>query len=168
LLSGGVYITKIEPRWIEIVSGQAPNRGLPASLQGFPIAQLSDLHVGPHVKVEDVHQVVEIADKLGPDLVVLTGDYVSESAQHGAACASELAALKLSTASTPSWAITTFGRTRSWWLPICARQGWTCCATSTVGSKEMWLYTNRGIGLIAPAVRFLCRPEITLLRLQVL
>jgi predicted MPP superfamily phosphohydrolase len=31
---------------------------------------------------------------------------------------------------------------------------------------EMWLYTNRGVGLIAPPVRFLCRPEITLLRLQ--
>jgi predicted MPP superfamily phosphohydrolase len=33
---------------------------------------------------------------------------------------------------------------------------------------EMWLYTNRGVGLIAPPVRFLCRPEITLLRLQAL
>jgi predicted MPP superfamily phosphohydrolase len=33
---------------------------------------------------------------------------------------------------------------------------------------EMWLYTNRGIGLVAPPVRSLCRPEITLLRLQAL
>ncbi len=27
--------------------------------------------------------------------------------------------------------------------------------------KEMWLYTNRGIGVVGPPVRFNCRPEIT-------
>ena len=32
-----------------------------------------------------------------------------------------------------------------------------------VGS--MWLYTNRGIGVIAPPVRFNCRPEVTLFTL---
>ena len=26
---------------------------------------------------------------------------------------------------------------------------------------EMLLYTNRGIGMLPPRVRFLCRPEIT-------
>ena len=26
---------------------------------------------------------------------------------------------------------------------------------------EMWLYTNRGVGYVSPAVRFNCRPEIT-------
>ncbi len=31
--------------------------------------------------------------------------------------------------------------------------------------NEMWLYTNRGIGLIGPPVRFNCPPEITLLTL---
>jgi predicted MPP superfamily phosphohydrolase len=30
----------------------------------------------------------------------------------------------------------------------------------------MWLYVNRGIGIIRPAVRFNCRPEITLLTLR--
>jgi len=29
----------------------------------------------------------------------------------------------------------------------------------------MWLYTNRGIGVIAPPVRFNCRPEVTLFTL---
>ena len=27
--------------------------------------------------------------------------------------------------------------------------------------RDMWLYTNRGIGLIGPPVRFCCRPEVT-------
>ena len=31
--------------------------------------------------------------------------------------------------------------------------------------EQMWLYTNRGLGTIRPAVRFNCRPEITLITL---
>lgn len=30
---------------------------------------------------------------------------------------------------------------------------------------DMWLYTNRGVGMIEPAVRFNCRPEITVFTL---
>ncbi len=36
---------------------------------------------------------------------------------------------------------------------------------SVVGS-ELQVYTNRGVGLIAPPVRFNCRPEVTLLTLK--
>ena len=258
LLSGRVYITKIEPRWIEIVRVDVPIRGLPAPLQGFTIAQLSDFHVGPHVKAEDVHRAVEMANKLGPDLVVLTGDYVSESAQHSAACAGELAALKAEhgvhaiLGNHDFWTDAAVvaanlrqvgldvlrnehrrlevGDTILWLVGIedvwsgkpdlgAALDGVPQKATTVllvhepdfadqvtrhnislqlsghshggqvrlpfVGAPilpylahkypyglrrigEMWLYTNRGIGLVAPPVRFLCRPEITLLRLQAL
>jgi len=30
---------------------------------------------------------------------------------------------------------------------------------------RMWLYTNRGIGIVSPPVRFNCRPEVTLISL---
>jgi predicted MPP superfamily phosphohydrolase len=29
----------------------------------------------------------------------------------------------------------------------------------------MWLYASRGIGVIAPPIRFNCRPEVTLITL---
>ncbi len=32
--------------------------------------------------------------------------------------------------------------------------------------KEMWQYTNRGVGMVEPAVRFNCRPEITVFTLK--
>jgi predicted MPP superfamily phosphohydrolase len=32
-------------------------------------------------------------------------------------------------------------------------------------AQAMWVYTSRGLGLIEPAVRFNCRPEVTLLTL---
>jgi uncharacterized protein len=33
-------------------------------------------------------------------------------------------------------------------------------------ADAMWVYTNRGIGVVSPPVRFNCRPEITLLTLR--
>jgi uncharacterized protein len=32
--------------------------------------------------------------------------------------------------------------------------------------RQMWQYTNRGVGMIEPSVRFNCRPEITIFTLQ--
>ncbi|MFN8411942.1 MAG: metallophosphoesterase [Anaerolineales bacterium] len=32
--------------------------------------------------------------------------------------------------------------------------------------REMWQYTNRGVGMTSPFVRFNCRPEITVIELQ--
>lgn len=32
--------------------------------------------------------------------------------------------------------------------------------------REMWQYTNRGVGMIEPAIRLNCRPEITLITLK--
>jgi predicted MPP superfamily phosphohydrolase len=31
--------------------------------------------------------------------------------------------------------------------------------------SDMWVYTNRGLGVVSPPVRFYCRPEITQLTL---
>ncbi len=49
---------------------------LPESLDGFTIAQLTDLHVGPLLKRPWVQNVVNITNGLGADLVVLTGDII--------------------------------------------------------------------------------------------
>lgn len=91
---GAAYTTQIEPRWIEVVRVKVKLAGLSASLDGFTIAQLSDLHLGPYVKVEQIRKAVALTNGLSPDLVVLTGDYVYGSADYSKACAQELAALK--------------------------------------------------------------------------
>ncbi|RZL85121.1 MAG: metallophosphoesterase, partial [Variovorax sp.] len=46
-----------------------PIAGLPAALQGFTIAQLSDIHVGPTIKGGYIHRIVEAVNKLGADVV---------------------------------------------------------------------------------------------------
>ncbi|MSP11498.1 MAG: metallophosphoesterase [Chloroflexi bacterium] len=93
-LAGGLYTTKIEPGWIEVTRPYIHLAHLPAALRGFKIAQLSDLHAGPYVDAAEIRHSVAIANSLGADLMVLTGDFVSRSASFSKACAQELAALR--------------------------------------------------------------------------
>lgn len=53
-----------------------PIAGLDARLEGFRIAQISDLHVGPTIGERYVKRVVATANRLGAHLVALTGDFV--------------------------------------------------------------------------------------------
>lgn len=50
--------------------------GLPASLDGFTIVQISDLHVGPTIKRDFLQAVVDRVNELSPDLIAITGDLV--------------------------------------------------------------------------------------------
>jgi predicted MPP superfamily phosphohydrolase len=50
---------------------------LPAAFEGFRIAQLSDIHIGPFMPQEQIRKYVAIANALRPDLIVLTGDFVT-------------------------------------------------------------------------------------------
>lgn len=69
-----------------VVRVSVPIRDLPEDLQGFRIAQLSDLHVGPTIRRRFVESVVRRTNRLEPDLVAVTGDVadglVSELREH--------------------------------------------------------------------------------------
>lgn len=53
-----------------------PLAGLDPALHGFSIVQITDLHVGPTIRREFVQAVVDTANQLAPDLMVVTGDMV--------------------------------------------------------------------------------------------
>lgn len=55
---------------------EIPLRNLHPALEGFTIAQLSDIHLRPYTRPDLVERAVEMTNILRPDLVVLTGDYV--------------------------------------------------------------------------------------------
>lgn len=256
LISGTAYATRVEPGWIEVTEVDIPLAGLPQECVGLTITQLSDFHLGPQVKVEQVRRSVEMANNLGGDLVVLTGDYVSRSAHYSERCAAELARLRAKHGVhailgnhdfwTDAEVVTenlravginllrnqhqalNVGGARLWLLGIDDIWVWKddlpaalaglpsqerrillvhnpdFAETMPEGEVDLVLaghthggqvrlpllgapvhpsvygpkyvaglayagntpvYTNRGIGLISPAVRFLCRPEITLIRL---
>ncbi len=58
-----------------------PIAGLPAALQGFTIAQITDVHVGPTVKAPYVQAIVDAVNRLGADAVAVTGDLVDGRVQ---------------------------------------------------------------------------------------
>jgi predicted MPP superfamily phosphohydrolase len=62
-----------------------PFDDLHASLDGFRIAQISDLHVGRTIGARYVKRVVELTQSLQPDLVALTGDMVDGAVERLAA-----------------------------------------------------------------------------------
>ena len=50
---------------------------LPAAFHGFKIAQLSDIHIGPFMTYDQIREYAGLTNSLKPDLIVLTGDYVT-------------------------------------------------------------------------------------------
>lgn len=53
---------------------------LDASMDGYRIVQLSDLHLYPFTHLAFIREAAELANSLKPDLIVLTGDFVSHEA----------------------------------------------------------------------------------------
>ncbi|HEX2544662.1 MAG TPA: metallophosphoesterase [Ramlibacter sp.] len=53
--------------------------GLPPALEGFRIAQISDIHVGPTIKSGYLQAIVDRVNALQPDVIAITGDLVDGS-----------------------------------------------------------------------------------------
>ena len=73
----GLYTWRIEPHWLELVFRRLPIRNLPRSLEGRSLVQISDVHVGARVDDEYVVETFRRVAALQPDIVVMTGDFVS-------------------------------------------------------------------------------------------
>ena len=83
-----------EPFRLTIEHHQIYLRRLPRELDGFRIVQLSDLHHSPFTSREQIERAVATANSLQPDIVALTGDYVSKERQYAAPCAELLSGLR--------------------------------------------------------------------------
>ncbi len=73
----GIYAWQIEPFWLEFVNKKMPVRNLPDHLIGKTLMQISDIHVGNRFDYSFIIDAFKEAQKLKPDYVVYTGDYVS-------------------------------------------------------------------------------------------
>lgn len=77
---------------IERVEIQVP--GLPAALDGFRIGQISDLHLEPFTTQEDIWDAVQTVNSLKPDLVAVTGDFVTNNTKAAGLVADTVSHLK--------------------------------------------------------------------------
>jgi uncharacterized protein len=62
---------------VEVVRQSVRLPHLPKTFDGFRIAQLSDIHMGPFTTADYIRRCVATTNGLKPDLIVLTGDYIA-------------------------------------------------------------------------------------------
>jgi uncharacterized protein len=83
-----------EPYMLTVEHQQIVLHRLPKVFEGFRIVQLSDVHHGPFSSTEQIERAVETANRLKPDIIALTGDYISRERQYAAPCAEMLGRLQ--------------------------------------------------------------------------
>jgi len=66
-------------RTATVVRIDVPIAHLPETLQGFTVAQISDIHVGPTIKAQYLQRIVDRVNGLNADMVAITGDLVDGS-----------------------------------------------------------------------------------------
>ena len=69
-------------------------KDLPERFEGFRIAQVSDVHHGRLVSLEEVRKVVRLANEARADVVALTGDYTTDLPKFVEPCAEVLSELQ--------------------------------------------------------------------------
>ena len=73
---------------------EIPTANLPPALDGMKIVQLSDIHLSGYMSRTDVRRAVEMANELGADLAVITGDFITGAADPLADCVDEIRHLR--------------------------------------------------------------------------
>ena len=84
-VSGAVglgYGGLLEPAWVDVEQVTLSLPGLAEKLAGLRIAQISDIHLSRFNSARKLASAVTRVNRLQPDLVALTGDYVGDSAGH--------------------------------------------------------------------------------------
>jgi predicted MPP superfamily phosphohydrolase len=69
-------------RLARVKSVDVPIADLPASLYGFTIVQITDIHIGPTIKRRHLDAIVDAVNDLDADMIAVTGDLVDGSVRH--------------------------------------------------------------------------------------
>jgi uncharacterized protein len=99
---GGADVLLLEPNTVVSERVNISLKRLPESFHGFRIAQISDVHFGPYMGRDRLGRALQLAQSFRPDLLVLTGDFVShpfgksdsDAGQFAEPCADVLATVK--------------------------------------------------------------------------
>lgn len=83
--AGGLgYATSVEPDWIEVTRLRLTLRRLPPAFHGYRLVQISDIHIDDWMQ-ERLPGAVRLINDLRPDLVAITGDFVTRHPRRYAA-----------------------------------------------------------------------------------
>lgn len=73
---------------------EIPIANLPAALDGLRITQISDIHIGSYMPVQQVRRAIGMANDLKGDLAVVTGDFISSRWDPLEDCIREISSLR--------------------------------------------------------------------------
>jgi uncharacterized protein len=83
LFATSVYAQGVEPRWFAIKNIDVKIAGLDPAFEGYKIVQLTDLHARSAVMDrQQLAKVARLANRQQPDLIALTGDYITRGASN--------------------------------------------------------------------------------------
>jgi predicted MPP superfamily phosphohydrolase len=93
-LSQAARTALTEPYLLTVEHRQIHLKRLPRALDGLRIVQLSDIHHSAFTSREQVERAVQMANELQPDIIALTGDYISKERSYAAPCAEMMGRLR--------------------------------------------------------------------------
>lgn len=93
-LTNAARVALAEPYMLTVEHEIISLARMPRALEGLRIVQLSDVHHGPFSSTEQIQRAVETANRLKPDIIALTGDYISRERIYAAPCAEMLGRLR--------------------------------------------------------------------------
>ncbi|MCP4358828.1 MAG: metallophosphoesterase [Chloroflexi bacterium] len=68
---------KFQPHQFEIVPQTVSIPNLPLAFDGYRLVHISDIHMGHWMTAERLHGVVQLVNAQQPDMIAITGDFVS-------------------------------------------------------------------------------------------
>ncbi len=87
---GAMYGFAAERLNYQVCRVDIPISNLPAALDGMTIAQLSDIHMSGYMPRAQVRRAVDMANDLGADLAVVTGDFITGAGDPLEECIEEI------------------------------------------------------------------------------
>ena len=80
-LGGLAYAHEVEPVRLRINRQDLRIPGLPQAFDGLRIAHLTDIHLDPWMDAARIARACRLANSLSPDLIAITGDFVSRDSR---------------------------------------------------------------------------------------
>ena len=91
-----IYVYKIEPIWFEIVPINLKITNLPKTFEGFKIVHISDLHADDSMNKKKLTKIVQLIDRQHPDIIAITGDFITKKTDAATTALLETTLSKLS------------------------------------------------------------------------
>ena len=91
-----IYCYQIEPSWFEVVPINLTIPNLPKTFEGFKVAQISDIHADDSMTKKKLTKIVKLIDRQNPDIIAITGDFVTKKTDAATAALLETTLSQLS------------------------------------------------------------------------